>query len=109
MRLQALDLRVHLYWLQQARLSLWSADLEPKLALATVRKAATTAGGMVDNVHLIPIDLASVESVRACGDAYKALVPQLPRSCALTALVLNAGCLAVPWEPAAQTPSLLCH
>jgi len=84
-------------------------------ALATVRKAAVAAGRIEDNVHLIPLDLASADSVRACGDAYKALIPQLPRNGALTALVLNAGCLAVPWgscgpdsEPALQI-NLLGH
>jgi NAD(P)-dependent dehydrogenase (short-subunit alcohol dehydrogenase family) len=84
-------------------------------ALANVRKAAVAAGGNEANVHLIPLDLASAGSVRACADTYTSLLPQLPRNGALTALVLNAGCLAMPWgscgptsEPALQI-NLLGH
>lgn len=82
-------------------------------AAATVRAAAAGGTDTPPRVHLIPLDLASPASVRACAAAYRAL--PLPRGGALDALVLNAGVLGQRFgsvapgvEPTLQT-NLLGH
>ena len=65
-------------------------------------------------VHLLPLDLSVPSSVRACAAKYNEIRESLPNKGALSALILNAGVLGLPWpsrveaEPALQT-NLLGH
>jgi nucleoside-diphosphate-sugar epimerase len=62
-------------------------------AAAKVRAAAARGAA----VHLLALDLARPASVRECAAAFATLRAQLPRGGALSALVLNAGILGVPF------------
>lgn len=83
------------------------AGAKAEAALAAVRAAAMAgSGGDSGRVHMLALDLASPSSVRDCVLAYDVLAPSLPRAGALTALVLNAGCLGLPWPEGAPEPML---
>jgi len=86
------------------------AGAKAEAEAARVRAAAAAAA-----VHLLALDLASPASVRACAASYAALRPRLPNGGAISALVLNAGVIGLPFgaltpgvEPQLQT-NLLGH
>lgn len=65
--------------------------------LEKVRASSVTNGSSEKGVHLLPLDLASPKSIRECVAQFELLRPKLPEGKPLSALVLNAGIIGMPF------------